>query len=130
MIDGLNVENEAGVKGLILTAEQCDIPAVSAKIGGTQPTSILPLMPVGLLIAGIVSVSMAVVDPATYVADATLVPIEISVVPAPPLAAHVPALDLKKAYEQLRQQMLAEGLPFLAAADLEKEIADRKRTRA
>jgi hypothetical protein len=38
--------------------------------------------------------------------------------------------NIKYVVSSLRQQMLAEGLPFLAAADLEKEIADRKRTRA
>jgi len=55
-------------------------------------------------------------------------------VTVPPDAAmargHAAGADLKEAYEQLRQQMLSEGLPFLGAAELEREIAERKGTRS
>lgn len=91
-----------------------DIPAVSAKIGGTQPTSIIPLMPVGLLVAGIINDNIAPVP---------IAPIEISVVPSAAIIAQGSALDLKQAYELLRQQMLSEGLPFLDQEELEREIS-------
>lgn len=122
MIAGINVNTGAGL-GVVLTAEQFDIPPVNATIGGTRPSSIIPLMPVGLLVAGMISATLTVIDPSVNVADAPMAPIEISVV-------QVSAHDLKQAYEHLRQQMISEGIPFLNAAELEREIAERKGTRS
>jgi hypothetical protein len=129
MITGINFDTTAGADGIVLTAEQCDIPAVSAKIGGTQPTSIIPLMPVGLPVAGIISVGLTI-HPNDYIAPVPVAPIEITVVPSAVIVAQGTGLDLKQAYEMLRQQMLSEGLPFLNEEELEREIVDRKGTRS
>src|ERR1022692_4451226 len=129
MITGINFDTGVGADGIVLTAEQCDIPAVSAKVGGTQPTSIVPLMPAGLLVAGIISVGLTI-RPNDHIAHVPITPIEISVVPSAAIVAQGSALDLKQTYELLRQQMLSEGLPFLDAEELEREIVDRKGTRS
>ncbi|HXP86326.1 MAG TPA: type II toxin-antitoxin system HicB family antitoxin [Bryobacteraceae bacterium] len=57
--------------------------------------------------------------------------IETSVAPVARATQGVKAgNDLRKAYEELRRQMAAEGIPFLNQAELEHEIADRKGTRS
>jgi hypothetical protein len=119
----------AGLESVVMASEQCPIPASNPMIGGTNCGLTIPFMPpVGkLLIAGIIGVTLMVADSA---AEAPLAPIEITVVPqAAPILAEVSGLDLREAYEHLRQQMAAEGIPFLNAAELEREIADRKGTR-
>src|ERR1700685_2569074 len=78
MISGMNVNTGAGLEATVLTAEQYDILPVSAKIGGTQPTSIIPLMPVGLIVAGIIGATLLGLDPDAHVRDARIAPIEIS----------------------------------------------------
>ncbi len=130
MIAGVNVDANAGMEGVIMaTSEQSGIPPANAKIGGTSPISTIPFMPVGsLLIAGVIGVTLLVADAAAQGVEA---PIEISVVPSYTVyASQMTEADLREAYEGLRRQALSEGIPFLNAAELEREIAGRKGTRS
>ena len=129
MITGVNVNMTVGLESVVMAAEQCATPAPNAMVGGTSGSTIPFMAPVGkLLIAGIIGATLMVADPA---ADAPFAPIEISVVPqAAAMLAEVSVLNIREAYELLRQQMASEGIPFLNAAELEREIADRKGTRS
>jgi hypothetical protein len=129
IVTGINFDTGAGAERVVLTSEQYDIPFASAKVGGTQPTTIIPLMPVGLLITGMISVGLSL-HPNDDTPPAPLAPIEISVEPSAAVFVPGSVLDMKQAYEHLRQQMLSEGLPLLDAEELEREIADRKATRS
>ena len=131
MITGVNVDANAGLEGVVtLTSEQLDIPPANAKIGGTNSALAIPFMPVGsLLVAGVIGITLMVSNGASQPVEA-FAPIEISVAPAMSSLAQVTPLDLREAYEHLRQQMLSEGIPFLNATELDQEIADRKGTRS
>lgn len=125
MIDGANIE--AGVElRIVLTSEQAAFPAISARVGGTQPTTIIPFMPV-MIVAGVIATGLMVEPAGGPVAAA---PIEISVASNAPVVASGVTLGLKEVYEQLRMQMASDGLPFLNADELEREIADRKGSRS
>ncbi|HLX41934.1 MAG TPA: hypothetical protein VKR43_00795 [Bryobacteraceae bacterium] len=129
MITGINFKTGIEVEGIVLTSEQYDIPFASAKIGGTQPTTTIPMMPVGLLVAGMISAGLSSLS-GNDISSVRLAPIEISVVPSAAVAARGSNFDLKQAYEQLRQQMVSEGIPFLNPEELDHEIADRKGNRS
>jgi len=125
MVDGMNVDAETSVERLILTAEHYDIPLATARVGGTQPFAVIPFVAVGLIVAGTVNPMSE-----DMIEAAQMTPVEISVVTDASVPASGMTLDLKAAYEQLRDQMTLEGTTFLGPDELEKEIAERKGNRA
>ena len=131
MITGMNMNVNDGLEGAVmLTSEQCAIPPANAIVGGTNATSTIPFTPVGsLLIAGMIGLTLLVADPFVHAVETPLGSIEISIVPTP-LQTNVSILNPRETYERLRQQMASDGIPFLDAAELEREIADRKGTRS
>ncbi len=74
-----------------------------------------------------IGVTLTGADAAAYSVEDPFVRIKISVVP---VQARALALNLKETYENLRHQMVSEGLPLLSATELESEIAERKGTRS
>jgi hypothetical protein len=133
MTTGVNV-NAGGELGTIaLYSEHFSIPPASALIGGASYGSLPGPMPPlgGIVVAGIIGVALGLSGPAGAVNEHSWPTIEITVAPAAHLAHDpVEGVDLKGAYEALRRQMVFEGVPFLDAAELEREIADRKGTRS
>lgn len=126
MISGVNVNAGGGLAGVLtIISEHYSIPPSNVEIGGvTYSRSMIPIVPIrDLIVAGITG------GAGTQVAEASDSPVEISVVPQFGLEADTPAFDVKDAYERLRRQMISEGLPFLNASELEREIADRKGSR-
>lgn len=125
MMTGVNV-SARGELGTIapLYSEQFSIPPASASIGGVSYGPLAgQLAPLGgVVVAGIVGAAL-VISGCPTTDEKGWPTIEITV-------AQRAGVGLKEAYEELRQQMVCEGVPFLNAAELEQEIADRKGTRS
>lgn len=129
IMEGFNV-NAGGELGaaLRLSPEQLDIPPANAAIGGALYGPTITMLPLtSLVVEGITITGMVPYDVG---GGRGLPTIYVSI--APILSNHDDDrnVDIKAAYEKLRQQMAAEGIPFLNAAELEREIADRKGTRS
>jgi hypothetical protein len=135
IITGVNV-NAGGELGPIasLSCEQFTIPPVNASIGGASygsaPFHIPPFR--GLIVAGVVATAVAMSVPSVAAGEHPPLVVEISVDPGEYMfhGGQMTGADLRQAYEDLRRQMLSEGIPFLNAAELEREITDRKGTRS
>jgi hypothetical protein len=114
----------------LLRSEQLSIPPANASVGGVSYSSldaqrIPPLEGKG----GIVVTGISTSD-LTFPTN-TWPTLEITVAPtALTPESHSVEFDLEGSYEELRRQMASEGVPFLDADELEREIADRKGTRS
>lgn len=129
VMTGVNV-NAGGELGPIaaLSSEQFNIPPANASIGGTSYGSIVGPMPPfrGVVVAGVIGIGIAVANEHAWPM------VEISVNPEAYIVhgGQMTGDDLRQAYEELRRQMVSEGIPLLNAAELEREIADRKGPRS
>ena len=129
MTRGVNVSAGGGLGSIELYSEMFDIPPASASIGGAaydSPVGIIPPFG-GMVVAGIISAAL-ILSPAS--SSDTWPTLEITIAPTADIAPGQGAtMDLRAAYEGLRRQMLSEGIPFLNADELEREINDRKGSR-
>ena len=132
MTTGVNVKAGGELGTIALCSEQFNIPPASASIGGASYRPLVIRMPPlsGMVVAGIVGAALTLSAPAA-VNEVAWPTVEITVAPIV-LGAHgeMAGFDLKTTYDELRRQMVSEGVPFLNAAELEREIADRKGTRS
>jgi hypothetical protein len=122
MTTGVNASANVGPSTLVLYSQQLSIPPASASIGGicypSLPVRVSPF--IGATVAGI---------------NAPFIPagVNIAEYPWPTIEATVEAdaliIDVRARYDDLRWQMVSEGIPFLNAAELTLEIADRKGSR-
>lgn len=135
---GLNVNGAVEFGGIArFLPEHLDIPPVNAVIAGasygagtmTVRTRAIPPL-ASVVVAGIVT--SAVVPHVSVTGKQGRRTVEVAIHPVESNTGRCGAMqdtDLKAAYEKLREQIAAEGLPFLNNKELEREIAARKGAR-
>jgi hypothetical protein len=124
MTTGINVAAGGELGTIELYSGQLNIPPASAEVGGA---SFNPTVN-AVVIAGIIGKAATLYRPLGSENEHAWPKIEISVASMP--HDRVAQGNLKAVYEELRRQMVAEGLPFLNATELEREIAERKGIRS